>query len=93
MQMAPALDEALRLQLSLTDPSSRHRNSRDELTPREYEVAVLLAEGLSNREIAERLVITEATVEVHVKHIFSKLDFRSRAQVAVWAAAHIRDIP
>ena len=45
-----------------------------------------MADGLSNREISARLVITEGTVEVHVKHILSKLGFRSRSQVAAWVA-------
>jgi hypothetical protein len=48
----------------------------------------LIANGLSNRDIATRLVITEMMVEVHVKHILNKLGFRSRSQVAVWAAEH-----
>jgi DNA-binding NarL/FixJ family response regulator len=51
------------------------------LTPREGEIAGLMADGLTNREIAERLVITEGTVEVHAKHILSKLGLRTRAQV------------
>ena len=45
-----------------------------------------MADGLSNREIGEQLVISEGTVEVHVKHILSKLGLRSRSQVAAWAA-------
>jgi DNA-binding NarL/FixJ family response regulator len=45
-----------------------------------------LAAGRSNREIADALVITEGTVEVHVKHILGKLGLRSRAQVAAWAS-------
>jgi DNA-binding CsgD family transcriptional regulator len=56
------------------------------LTGREREVARLLVAGCSNREIADQLVITEGTVEVHVKHILSKLGVKSRAQVALWAA-------
>ena len=55
-----------------------------QLTPREREVAVLIARGLSNRQIAETLVIAERTVTNHVEHIFDKLGFRSRAQVATW---------
>ena len=51
------------------------------LTPREREVAMLLARGLTNRQIAETLVIAEGTAGVHVDHILSKLNFRSRAQV------------
>jgi non-specific serine/threonine protein kinase len=54
------------------------------LTPREREVAVLIARGSSNRQIAEELVIAERTVTNHIEHIFDKLGFRSRAQVAVW---------
>jgi DNA-binding NarL/FixJ family response regulator len=52
------------------------------LTPRELEVAHLVATGLTNREIAERLVITERTAAAHVEHILGKLDLRSRVQVA-----------
>jgi DNA-binding NarL/FixJ family response regulator len=55
------------------------------LTEREREVAILLAEGKSNREIAERLVVGIRTVEVHVSSILARLDFTSRAQIAVWA--------
>jgi predicted ATPase/DNA-binding CsgD family transcriptional regulator len=54
------------------------------LTGREREVAVLIARGLSNRQIAESLVIAERTVTNHVEHIFDKLGFRSRASVATW---------
>jgi non-specific serine/threonine protein kinase len=49
-------------------------------------VATLIARGLSNREIAEALVITEGTAAVHVKRILSKLGFKSRSQVAASAA-------
>jgi DNA-binding NarL/FixJ family response regulator len=52
----------------------RRQSPLDELTPREREALALLAEGLSNRAIAERLVVTERTVEAHVKQIFQKLD-------------------
>ena len=54
------------------------------LTRRELEVALLIAEGKSNREIADALVITERTVEGHMSNILSKLGFRSRTQVSVW---------
>jgi non-specific serine/threonine protein kinase len=55
------------------------------LTPREREVASLIAGGLSNRQIAARLVISERTAEAHVTNLLGKLGLRSRAQVAVWA--------
>jgi DNA-binding NarL/FixJ family response regulator len=54
------------------------------LTKRELEIAGLVAGGLGNREIAERLVLSKRTVDAHVEHIFAKLGFNSRAQVAVW---------
>ena len=56
------------------------------LTRRQWEIAGLLAEGLSNKEIAARLVISQRTAETHVEHIFVKLGFRSRAQVSGWVA-------
>jgi non-specific serine/threonine protein kinase len=49
-------------------------------------VAALIARGLTNRQIAEHLVITEGTAANHVVHILNKLGYSSRAQVAVWAA-------
>ena len=55
------------------------------LTAREREVAALIAQGNSNREIAEHLVVSERTVESHVTNILSKLGFPSRASIAVWA--------
>src|ERR1700680_4770926 len=57
------------------------------LSRREREVAALVAEGLSNREIAERLFISERTAEGHVEQIRNKLGFKSRSQVAAWVAS------
>lgn len=56
------------------------------LTPREGEVAGLVAQGLANREIGKTLVISERTVDAHVLHILNKLGFNSRAQIAAWVA-------
>jgi DNA-binding CsgD family transcriptional regulator len=56
------------------------------LTEREREVAALIAQGKSNREIAEILVVNYRTIEKHIENILSKLGFASRAQIAVWAA-------
>jgi non-specific serine/threonine protein kinase len=57
-----------------------------ELSRREREVAALVAEGLSNREIGERLFISERTAEGHVEQIFNKLGFGKRSQIASWFA-------
>jgi DNA-binding CsgD family transcriptional regulator len=57
------------------------------LTRREREVAALIAQGLTNRQIAAALTITEGTAGSHVEHILAKLGFGSRAQVAAWAVA------
>ena len=54
------------------------------LTSREREIAALVAEGLSNRQIAERLVISKRTVDAHIEHIYGKLGFSSRVQLASW---------
>jgi non-specific serine/threonine protein kinase len=58
------------------------------LTAREREVAAAVAQGLTNGEIAERLVITRNTAGVHVVHILNKLGLHSRSQIAAWAATH-----
>jgi non-specific serine/threonine protein kinase len=55
------------------------------LSPRELQVAHLIAQGLTNRKIAEALFISDKTAANHVEHIMTKLDLRSRAQIAVWA--------
>jgi DNA-binding NarL/FixJ family response regulator len=59
------------------------------LSDREREVLSLLSEGLRNREIADRLVISEWTVKSHVRHVLDKLHFRNRAEAAAFAARHL----
>jgi DNA-binding NarL/FixJ family response regulator len=59
------------------------------LSAREREVLALVAAGLRNREIAERLFIGETTVKTHVRHLLEKLRFRNRAQAAAFAARHL----
>jgi non-specific serine/threonine protein kinase len=55
-------------------------------TRREAEIADLVASGLSNRDIAATLVISQRTAEGHVEHILTKLGFTSRAQIVAWVA-------
>ncbi|MFD2416006.1 ATP-binding protein [Amycolatopsis pigmentata] len=66
-------------------PSRRpHSTQPGGLTRRELEIAEMVTEGLSNKQIAARLVITQRTVETHVENILTKLGFTSRAQIAAW---------
>jgi ATP/maltotriose-dependent transcriptional regulator MalT len=89
MHMQPGLERGLVLRRKLMAAATQEparQSASNTLTARELEIASLMADGLSNRDIAEKLVITEGTVEVHVKHILSKLGLRSRAQVTGWFA-------
>ncbi|GIH62379.1 LuxR family transcriptional regulator [Microbispora siamensis] len=63
------------------------------LTRRETEIAHLVAEGLSNKDIAGRLVISQRTAEGHIEHILDKLGFKSRAQVAAWLKERLSERP
>jgi DNA-binding NarL/FixJ family response regulator len=59
--------------------------SKDDISGREQEVLQLVCEGATNREIAERLIVSEHTVKVHLRHILNKLNLRNRQQVAAYA--------
>ena len=63
------------------------RGTLPTVTPRQFEVAALVARGWSNRQIADELVITERSAESHVERIRTRLGFRSRAQIAAWYVA------
>ena len=98
------LDEAIEYALASDDQSaptarlpevggtSSARPSTSEpvsiLTQREREVAALIARGLTNRQIAGELVITEGTAANHIKHILARLTLNSRVQIAAWAIEH-----
>lgn len=87
-------DEAIRLALSphqVAETVGREAETiapvappEDELSPRQREVVQLITQGMSNKQIAEELFISERTADTHVEHILRKLGMRSRAQVAAW---------
>jgi DNA-binding NarL/FixJ family response regulator len=85
-----ALDPAIQHHVlaAVASPAPVTAELPDELTPREAEVLTLIAEGLTNAEIAERLVVSGATVKSHVNHIFAKIGARDRAQAVVYAYAN-----
>jgi DNA-binding NarL/FixJ family response regulator len=74
-------------------PDDPDRSHQVPLTPRERQVAALVASGRTNRQIGRVLGISEKTAEVHLHHVMSKLDARSRAEVAAWAATHHLSAP
>ncbi|MER6950748.1 LuxR C-terminal-related transcriptional regulator [Nonomuraea sp. NPDC000554] len=81
-----SIDEAIVLALEEEAPQEPAEPSGEPspLTARETEIAQLVAQGMSNKEIAATLVIAQRTAEGHIEHILSKLGFTSRAQIAVW---------
>lgn len=87
-RLDPAVQE--RLVELVTNPSTAAQPGAPEppggaLTERETEVVMLMSQGLSNREIASRLFVTEATVKTHVNNVFNKLDVNDRASAVAWA--------
>jgi len=81
---------------ALSEPIEAHLGRpvpEETLTRREREVAELVAQGISNREIAAKLVVSPRTAEAHIEHILVKLDYTSRAQIAVWVAEHRASLP
>jgi predicted ATPase/DNA-binding CsgD family transcriptional regulator len=77
---------AVALHESTEGPSPRTEEAQAPLTPRQREVAELVTRGLTDREIAERLVISPRTAESHVEQILTRLGFRSRSEIAAWTA-------
>jgi DNA-binding NarL/FixJ family response regulator len=85
--LAPAVTRAVIEEFARRPPAAAPTppTAVTELTPREQEVLGLLVRGLSNPEICERLVISEATAKTHVAHILRKLDLRDRVQAVIYA--------
>ena len=88
--VAPSVTRRLLSQFAhhLPDPQSAPDTRLEvltQLTPRERELLIEVARGLSNAEIAERLVLAEATVKTHVGRILAKLGLRDRVQIVVFA--------
>ena len=85
--IAPSVTRRLLERFVQASPSADARRDQlvSQLTEREREVLQLVAQGLSNREVAERLVLAEPTVKTHVSHLLLKLDLRDRAQLVVLA--------
>jgi predicted ATPase/DNA-binding CsgD family transcriptional regulator len=77
--------EAVGLAQNVVARPSQHEVMPMGLTRREIEIAVMVAQGMSNKDMANRLVIAQRTVEGHVENIRSKLGFHSRTQIAAWA--------
>jgi len=92
MPAQQAADLALAV-ASGTAPGDADRSPQVPLTPRERQVAALVASGRTNRQIGRVLGISEKTAEVHLHHVMSKLDARSRAEVAAWAVTHHLSVP
>ena len=92
MPIQQATDLAVAVALGAA-PGDADRSYQVPLTPRERQVAALVASGRTNRQIGRVLGISEKTAEVHLHHVMSKLDARSRAEVAAWAATHHLSAP
>ncbi len=80
--VARRLMDAVRIERPASTP---RESSLDDLTEREREVIRLVAQGLNNSEIAQRLIISDKTVKTHVSNILSKLDLQDRTQLAIYA--------
>ena len=97
MSIERAVDFALETTAPPSQRSAARRSERETqqtasaagpLSRREQEIAALVSQGRTNRQIAEELVLSERTVDTHVHNILGKLDLTSRAQIAVWAVEH-----
>lgn len=82
------LSETLTELLALAIQSKNRKDSKADaksMTKRERQILKLIASGMTNKHIARKLDITEGTVKVHIKHLFKKLNLKSRVEAAIWA--------
>jgi non-specific serine/threonine protein kinase len=91
MEVGRELDQVRAMSFALEDvaPTPATGGSGSRVTRRELEVAALVAEGLGNRDIGERLFLSPRTVESHVQHLMDKLGVGSRAEIAAWHAREV----
>jgi len=82
MELDHAVSHALGRQAYVGPPTEGRR----QLTEREHGVIQLLTRGLTNRQIAQRLVVGERTIDSHLEHVRNKLGLRTRAEIATWVA-------
>ena len=85
------LSEELTELLALAIQSKSRKDTKVDIksmTKRERQILKLLAAGMTNKHIARKLDITEGTVKVHIKHLFKKLNLKSRVEAAIWAMEH-----
>jgi len=92
MMPEQAIEYSLSAEEPVLPPPVAHRSGRGSaaLTPREEEVTVLVSRGLTNRQIASELVVSEHTVANHVAKILRKLGLSSRSQITAWVAERLR---
>ncbi len=81
----PSISQSLKEERLIDDEKIDNNTKIDSLTKREFEVLTLIAEGLNNRDIADRLFISEKTVKNHISSIFKKLDLNDRVQATIFA--------
>jgi two-component system NarL family response regulator len=82
--ISPSMSMKLLNQFTATPPATSTRPA-DNLTERERDVLKLVAQGMSNKEIGQKLMISPHTAKAHLRHILDKLNLRSRAEAAAWA--------
>jgi NarL family two-component system response regulator LiaR len=79
---------ASNVMMALARGGSQPKETVEPLTDREQEVITLLAQGLTNKDIAQSLFLSVRTIEAHLRNVYSKLDITSRTEAVLWAVQH-----